>query len=227
MQVFRSWYWTALAVALGFATPAAHAGLITPDSIPNPPSAVDSTNGTPVFSNNLVTTQYAGMGLNFGGAAITLLHGVSVWVPVAPAAASLGTINFSTNDSLTGRFVLPASSNAMTVSSLSLEIIGQIVPRVYGSNGQLLNLVPDLQSSPGLHGGEVWTFSGTGIASFSGLTVPIDPMGQGGPLPNPWGIAEVSFTPASAPEPSSLVLAGLGALGMATRLGWRRFRQLA
>src|SRR5579884_1839850 len=59
MQVFRSWHWSVLAVTFGFTTQAAQAGMITPDSIPNPPSAVDSANGTPVFSNNLVTTQYS------------------------------------------------------------------------------------------------------------------------------------------------------------------------
>jgi hypothetical protein len=111
----------------------------------------------------------------------------------------------------------------------TLETIGgQPQLFVYGRNGQLLNLPPILQNRAGPHGGELWTFTGSGIASFSGFTSPIDSMGQGnGPLPNPWGIAEVSFTPASTPEPTSLFLAGLGALGLAARLGWRRIRRVA
>jgi hypothetical protein len=39
-----------------------------------------------------------------------------------------------------------------------------------------------------------------------------------------WGVAEVSFKLDHAPEPSSLVLAGLGALGLSARFGWRRTR---
>jgi hypothetical protein len=82
MQVFRSWRWSALAVAFGLTTPAARAGMITPDSIPGPPSAVASDQGTPVYFSNVVTSQYKGLGLNFSsGAAITNLNGTSVWAP--------------------------------------------------------------------------------------------------------------------------------------------------
>ncbi len=226
MHAFRSWRASALAVIFALTAPVAQAGMITPDSIPNPPSAVSSANGTPVYANNLVTTQYAGLGLNFSDTTITRLNGISVWAPVAPVSDNSSSGILSYFGSWTGgKFVMPGSSNPTTISSLSVEVLGKnlgFMLSVYGPNAQQLNLLPVLQSHPGPHGGQVWTFTGSGIASFSGII----PTADG--LPNPsWGVAEISFTPSSAPEPSSLVLAGLGALGMATRLGWRRIRRVA
>src|SRR5581483_7388442 len=184
-----------------------------------PPSAVSSTNGTPVYANNLVTSQYAGLGLNFSDTTITRLNGISVWAPVGPVTGDSSAHSASGVLSYFGlwtggKFVMPGSSNPTTVSSLSMEVLGNLgFPlNVYGLNGQQLNLFPVLQSHPGPHGGQVWTFAGSGIASFSGFI----PTADG--LPNPsWGVAGISFTPASAPEPSSLVLAGLGALGLVAR----------
>jgi|SRR5579884_1132105 len=216
MQVFRSWHWSVLAVTFGFTTQAAQAGMITPDSIPNPPSAVDSANGTPVFSNNLVTTQYAGVGLNFfDRAAVTRLNGISVWVPTGVTvsnAALAGRIDYAWG--VGGNFLSPGSFNPGTVSSLSVTILGGAGVSVYGLHNQILNIAPSISSTADA---QVWTFNAPGISSFS--TIP--------PISGQWGVAEVTFTPASAPEPSSLVLAGLGALGLATRLRWRCFRPFA
>ncbi len=70
--------WTALAAVLTMAA-VVRADVITPNSIANPPSAVGWADGTPVFANTLVTTQYAGSGLNFAaGAALTNLSGLIV-----------------------------------------------------------------------------------------------------------------------------------------------------
>jgi hypothetical protein len=75
------------------------------------------------------------------------------------------------------------------------------------------------------NGGKLYTFQpGSGITSFSVFAPVLDPQ-PGAPAPNPaWGVAEVSFTLAHAPEPSSLLLAGLGVLGVAARFSWRRNR---
>ncbi len=226
MQVFRSQRWSALAVLFVFAAPAARAGMIIPDSIPNPPNAVGSANGTPISTSNIVVRQYAGLGLNFNAAAITSLNGVPVWAPVSIDAGTRGgAINYAT--SVGGIFVVPGSSNPTSVSSLSVKFLGNLSlsMSVYGLNGMALNINPAIRN---IMGGQIWTFTGTNISSFYATQVPPPGYGQPAVWANPeWGVAEVSFTPASTPEPSSLVLAGLGALGLATRLGWRRSRRFA
>ena len=98
MSLVRIWRWSALAVAFALAASAARAEMITPNSIPNPPTAVGSADGTLVSTSNIVNTQYAGLGLNLSGA-ITSLSGVSVWAPVifnldAPTTLS-GAINYT------------------------------------------------------------------------------------------------------------------------------------
>ncbi len=222
MLAFRSWRWSALTVLFIFATQAARAGMITPDSIPNPPSAVASAQGTNLYANNYVSNQYAAVGLEFSsGAAITRLNGVPVWAPIGVAVNAVGAIDYA--HTIFGRLVALGTLNPTTASSVSVETIslssGTPGLGVDGLNGGALNnIVPVLQNTPGPHGGQVWTFTGTGISAV---------WVAASDTPGTWGIAEISFTPASAPEPSSLVLAGLGALGLATRLGWRRFLPFA
>src|SRR5581483_11884042 len=83
MHAFRCWRWGALTVLFVFAAPAAQAEWITPDSIPNPPSAVGSAAGTYVYSSNLANEQYARVGVTFPGLlAITHQDGTSVWAPI-------------------------------------------------------------------------------------------------------------------------------------------------
>ena len=233
MSLVRIWRWSALAVAFALAASAARAEMITPNSIPNPPSAVGSANGTPVYANNIVTTQYAGMGLNIGGAAITSLDNISVWAPIGVSApigvhpgigivSGISPINYAAT--LGGSFVSLGSSIPTTVSSLTLTtfgINGTPTLEVNGLNGQPLNIVPVLQSNPEPFATQVWTYTGPGISSFS-----ISPSSS---QTGAWGVSGISFTPATAtaPEPSSLLLAGLGALGMAGRFGWRRKRAVA
>ncbi len=225
MHVCRNWRWSALAVAFVFIAPVARAGMITPDSIPNPPSAVASTDGTAISMSNIVNTQYAGLGMRLS-AAITSINGVSVWAPITYAASPPwgGAINYAS--SVGGRFVSPGSLSPTTVSSLTVEILGNpsLSMSVYGLNGQSLNIAPLIRS---IAGAENLTFTGPGISSFSAAGVPPSDGAHPATNPSPWGVASVSFTPATTPEPSSLVLAGLGALGMTTRLGWRRRRRIA
>jgi hypothetical protein len=232
--------WLVLAVVLAFAAVEVRADVITPDSIANPPGAVGSANSTPVNANNLVTTQYAGLGLNFSsGAAITNLNGVNVWAPAEPLMQPQSRIsggppvNFpvaqiSYNGTWSGgNFVLPGTQTPTAVSSVTLEIIGRpVTVDFFNAQGQLLSIAA--LGGTGPHGGQLYTFSGSGVSSFSVFAPVIDPPpGAASPTMaiNPvWGVAEISFTLAHAPEPSSLLLAGLGALGLAARYGRRRAR---
>lgn len=230
MQFTKGPRWFALAAAFGFAATVARAEMITPDSIPNPPSAVGSANGTPVPLGSLVTTQYTGMGLNFSLTAITHLKGVAVWAPVQPIVVPASQVVGGPPTSYPsppigymtwmggGNFVVPGTLKSTSVYSTTLEIMGPPVSvQALNSKWQEIGSVgPD---GVGPHGGDLYTISGGGISAFS-VSVPV--IASSDANYPAWGLAEVSFT--TAPEPSSLVLAGLGALGLAARFGWRRKR---
>ncbi|HTU23305.1 MAG TPA: PEP-CTERM sorting domain-containing protein [Gemmataceae bacterium] len=220
MFLVRIWRWSALAVAFGLFGSAARAEMITPNSIPNPPSAVGFANGSPVPNNNIVVSQYNGLGLDMAGTAITSLNNTSMWVPLGISAGPTGSIDYAMP--VSGTLVAPGSVTPTTVSSLTLEtygLSGNPILQVSGLNGQSLNIVPVLQSGVQPFGFQEWTVAGTGISSFS-ISAPNNQNG-------PWGVSGVSFTApnaATAPEPSSIVLAGLGAIGLAARWRWRRLR---
>lgn len=213
-----------------FSCPNRAGGVDYSRSIPlNPPFLVDSANGSIVHPNELVTTQYTGSGLNFPwGTAITKLNGDSVWAPISVPLDSgvknpWGSIYYHEGWGILGRFVSPISLNPTTVSSLTVKILGNSSVSVhvygYGPNGHLLNITPSVGS---IAGEQDWTFTGPGIGSFYAT--------QDATSSSPWGMAAVSLTPAPTPEPlpepGSLVLAGLGALGLATRVVWRRIFQI-
>ena len=222
----------ALLVSFLFAAGSARAEWITPNSIPNPPPAVGSANGTAIYASNKVVTQYITLGMDFvdSWTAITRLHGVSVWAPAFPSASPsiglmgiplvnspIGAINYYSKWGMLGNLDSLSTRNPITVSWLTVETIGDPKLSVLGRSGHPLPIAPVLQSDPGPHGGEVWKFTGSGISSFYAIGPSTDPQ-TGQTMPNPaWGIAEVSFAPNSSPEPSSLVLAALGALGLAGR----------
>jgi hypothetical protein len=231
MHITKSQYWFALA-AFGFAASAAQAEWITPDSIPNPPAAVASANGTPAYADNLVWTQYGRFGLEFTTPwnAITHLNGVPVWAPVGmpPYGYSWGKINYYAQ--WYGAY-LYGMKGRMTVSSLTVETIknsGQLSLWVIGQeSNQPLKITPTVQSVPGSNGEEIWNFKGSGIYGVAAiLTPPPVAVGSSTSVNPAWGVAAISFDPppGQVPEPSSLVLAGLGALGLAARFGWRRTR---
>ncbi len=230
----------ALVAAFGLAASTVRAEMITPDSIPNPPASVNSANGTSVALGNLVNTQYKGLGLNFtSGAAITNLNGVSVWAPTEmlaqPASRVAGgpPVNYpSAQISYYGvwsgaHFVEPGTLRAAVATSLSLDIIGRQnigIWVTYAHTTTPVGRPASIEVASAPNGGVVYTIPAIpGITSFSIFApVPVDPPMSGNPE---WGVAGVSFTLASAPEPSSLILAGLGVLGLAARFGWRRTRR--
>ena len=230
MQFAKGPRWFVLAAVLGFAASGAQAEMITPDSIPNPPGAIGSAGGTPVSSANLVSTQYSGQGLNFSFAAITRLSGVTVWAPAQPQAipasyvigwppsnyppARIGYMTWMAG----GSFVDPGTGKPTSVYSMTLEIMGAPVT-VDALNSKWQVVASTGPDGIGPQGGYLYTLSGGGIRAFT-VSVPELPV----PDTNypAWGVASVSFV--NNPEPSSLLLASLGALSLAARFGWRRTR---
>lgn len=196
--------------------------MITPDSIPNPPAPAGA-NGS-ININNDINAQYNSRGFIIGGmgAAITSIKNVAVWAPTETnfVGPTFGYINYGYP--LLGAFVSPGTMNFTSVSSLSVAMVGSqpFGVNVYGNNGQLLNIAPIVQQTSS---GQTWTFTGADITSFSAF------QNNNNTPSTPWGVASVSFTPAtaSAPEPSTLALAGIGLLGLATRFGWRHRRHVA
>src|SRR5262249_3191567 len=133
-----------------------------------------------------------------------------VWAPIGIAVGGpAGAIDYAWG--VNGDLHSPRVSNLTSVTSLSVKIIGDATVTVSGLN----NIAPVIRSTGDVH---IWTFTGPGISSFS--TAP-------SPTSGSWGIAQVSFILDTAPEPSSVILASLGALGLAARRGWRRVRPIA
>lgn len=201
--------------------PMVEGSAITPDSILNPPAAVNSASGTIVPAQQMVTTQYSGLGLSFTATAISQLKGVAVWAPIndafaVPASQVVGqpppnppppSIGYGmwTGD---GQFVVPGTTEKTSVSSFGLEIVGSRGTGVYVFNRQWQTIGFANPVGTGPHGGEIYTYSGGNASAFS-IFVPI---ADGMPYNDypPWGIAEISFI--ATPEPSALLLAALGFL---------------
>lgn len=224
----------AILAAFGLAAADAHASMITPDSIPNPPRAVGAGVFTPVPSGDLVTTQYTGLGLNFlssangSTTALTDMNGVKVWSPAVqytlpPFLGGAHVSEVAPGGWAGGSFVVPGTLMPSKVSSVTLELLGsQGIVDFFGAGDRLLGT--GKLSGTGPHGGFLYTFTSPGIQSFS-IPYFTGEGNQGYPSWGPTGaVAQISFTPSSTPEPSSLVLVGLGALGLAARFGWRRVR---
>ena len=222
------------ALAAGLLSGAARADLITPDSIPQPPPLVGSAEGTPIYSAaDLVTNQYVGRGLLFptvqigpgqygGAAALTKLGGVAAWAPARPQQGEPWAAEIDYFQ-LTIQPVKPGTTTPTTVRSVTVELVGtDYHVGLFGldaNGGGLGGTTTPVGTGP--HGGELLHFSGEGISSFEVTGVFDPPAGRAGAdtpaIAFGWGVAGVEFTPATAPEPGTLALAGVGALALA---GW-------
>jgi len=231
-----SLFWVGAWAALAFTT-AARADFVTPDSIPQPPAAVGSAPLTPIYSPaDLVTNQYIGRGLLFPTvleappgvragttAAITNLGGFDVWAPAywsqgAPWAAEISY------GGLTIQLVKPGTTTPTTVRSVTVEVLelpnlDSVGLEAFDREGRILGST-DTPSGSGPHGGVLLTLAASDISSFEVSSLAhVDGSTTGGAPPDlpVWGAAEIEFTPSSAPEPSGLALAVLGAAALA---GW-------
>ncbi len=230
MRQGRIYCWITFTVSIMVFVPVVEGSAITPDSIPNPPVAVNSASGTIVPAQQMVTTQYSGLGLDFTSTAISQLKGVAVWAPVndafaIPASQVVGqppptppppSIGYGmwTGD---GQFVVPGTTRATSVNSFRLEIVGRgdlgTGVDVFNRQWQIIGYANPVGVGP--HGGEMYTYSGGNASAFS-IFIPIM---DGMPYNDypPWGIAEISSV--ATPEPSTLLLASMGLL--ATILSFR------
>jgi hypothetical protein len=205
----------------------ASADIITPDSIGRPPPAtVGSAAGTPITSSaDLVTTQYAGLGLTFvsspgaipgTGSAVVVsnLGGADVWVSATRTEAvadHVALVDYS-------RFI--KGQLASPTTSLTVEVLGPAAAwtalMVFDAGGHQLGTGKTLSLS-GPDGGRLLGIQVANISSFV-VTGPLlmDAL-PGAPQPQAWGVAEVQTGgPASVPEPAAWLLALVGGLGAVT-----------
>jgi hypothetical protein len=218
------------------------AGPFSPDTIANAPPGVGVGNGAPVSLADQVIDQYSSLGIQFPqvavtkdvsyGTAITWVGGVKVWAPMFissegnsipfqdKSVVDMGTVSF-----INGRLVTPGTNTPTTTSSLSIEVINQnpalwnILVFAFDTKGNLLGQLTDSHQT-GSHGSDLLTIQAFGISSFFTHADPLNLSKIGNP---DWGIAGLEFgtAPLAAPEPSGVVLLGLGMLGLAVAAGGR------
>jgi hypothetical protein len=232
------------AVAAGLlalpATARADLVTVTPDSISHPPRADAGSFGL----NDLVIDQYRGVGLAFRfefekSPDSRYLDGVSTvietrgdahaWVGANVHVRDFQASIWSGNlDPVTADLVVPGTQTPATTDTLRLKF-SPPRPEVHGgaynawvdaydkAGKLLLSASRDIGS-----GVDPWlALDAPGIHSFSARASDTADWEAHnfGPLQNgpPWGIAAVAFdqAPQGAPEPSGLVLGGLGVLGLA------------
>ena len=216
---------------VAFAVPAARADYVTPDSIPQPPPAVDTSGGNDQIdsSADLVTTQYTGHGLLFPSlpsfqgrisgltAAILNLNGVAVWTP-AVSVTDNSRPEIDPFSSLNVQLVGPGGTEPTSASAIIAEVLGSsgIELKAYDRAGAVLGWTAT-PAGTGPNGGTLLSLNAPGISSFQVFKENRQIGTQD------WGVAGIGFMPSSAPEPCGLALAGVGAFALAGWT-WRRRR---
>jgi len=217
----------ALVVAAG----TVNADYLTPDSILRPPPATYPGDGsTPVNQADYVTTQYAALGLLFPvrelsptvtyTTAVASVNGVNAWAPVlttGPGITFPGGLAMDAVGIVVGDFNHPVASVAV-----DLALQGNARAWLTGFRGDGSSVFASVDATTGLHHLSV---DGGGFVEFSAGVFPnlsIPPISEL-PVdfsPFAWGVAGVDIPGRpvfTVPEPGSLVLAALGALGLLAR----------
>lgn len=211
--------------ALALAAAPATADYITPDSVPHPlPSTFDGVMWSPVAEADFATTQYAALGLTFPvrvltpqvtyATAVALVQGVNAWAAVLRYSFDDGTVSAGvTMDAVgvvVGDFTQPAGSVAVDLVLQGDAFLSVTAFRADGSSQSTFT-----NGGTGTHR---FTLEGDGFVGFAAGASP--DFTASADVPFAWGVAAVEVRPAVAqavPEPGTIVLAALGALGLMAR----------
>lgn len=174
--------------------------------------------GTTVPSNTVITTQYSSLGVTFSstaGGPIAFSNGEASSAPnflVAFDPASGAGVNPIVMD-LSGILASRVDVTLISVGS------GTVTATAYGSD--LTTVLDSISVTHGANAGNGFgnhdpiTLNGIGIARVRFA------IAQTGPVTDGFGIDDVRLTTRAVPEPASIVLLSLGALGL---LGARYYR---
>jgi hypothetical protein len=230
----RIWLAIVLAVTCAVGTPAARAGLVTPDSM-GPPVVSSSGNGDVVAQGGLVFNQYRGLGVLFSpepqiaddGYYTTVVHvnNLDVFAGTYTNISDLTShVSYQSPAGVWAGFYLPGRwtpDMADTVTA-SFDSIGPVLVQLeaFDKDGNILK-----STTAQING--VLTPVELDVAGIQSVYATafqpvIDPIPGAPPLqgyPYAWGVASIEWH--EAPEPAGFVLGGLGMLALLA-YAWRR-----
>jgi hypothetical protein len=207
-------------------TPGARADYLTPDSSASPAAVTSpAADGTPVAPGGLAGEQYTRFGIELGHCALVRINNVLCWAPTTnwmQTTSAPDHLNF-TSGLIAAAFGIPGTPNLARTGHVSVEFMN-VLPSWgwidgFDSQGRLLTFMNNTGVGP--HGGTVATID---TPAVTGILLSKSTWWQDPTAGQPWGIAAIDFgplAPVGAPEPSALLLGGLGGAGV---LAARRLR---